>query len=226
MSGLRGFAIGALGLFGLEAILSSSHGTATTTGLFSSAAAAVDRVLNPSVPLFGSSTPATATDSFLASLSTAGTAAAATSAPGATSGAEALPLPAQYMTGGTVDQGVDYTAPANTPEYAIGPGTIVSKGISGFGPDAPVLAIDSGPLAGQEVYYGHSGPSLPVGSKVTAGQEVATVGAGIVGISTGPHLEIGFYPPGGAGAGASMKQFLDGLAAGPSDQPQSIGAFV
>src|SRR5207248_1597180 len=33
-----------------------------------------------------------------------------------------LPLPAQYLQNGTVDQGVDYAAPGGTPLFAMGPG--------------------------------------------------------------------------------------------------------
>lgn len=92
----------------------------------------------------------------------------------------------------SLDQGVDIAAPANTPELAVGSGTIVREGISGFGPNAPVLKLDQ-PINGLDyVYYGHAGPDLvKVGQHVTAGQQITSVGAGIVGISTGPHLELG-----------------------------------
>ncbi len=124
----------------------------------------------------------------------------------------ALPLPRQYVTSGYVDQGVDYSAPGGTPEYAMGDGVILGEGISGFGPNAPILQITSGPLKGLEVYYGHAGPNVVhVGQHVTAGQRITEVGYGIVGISTGPHLEVGFYPPGGMGAGSKMLAVINGL---------------
>ena len=124
----------------------------------------------------------------------------------------ALPLPIQYLKNGSVDQGVDYSAPGGTPLYAMGPGTIVQEGIGGFGPNAPVLRITSGPLAGRTVYYGHSGPDLVhVGDQVVSGQQISIVGYGIVGISSGPHLEIGFWPLGHMGGGRSMLTYINSV---------------
>jgi murein DD-endopeptidase MepM/ murein hydrolase activator NlpD len=121
-----------------------------------------------------------------------------------------MPLPDQWLHGGSVDQGVDYAAPGGTPECAMGDGTIIGEGINGFGPNAPVLQITSGPLAGRTVYYGHAGPDLvPVGAHVTNGQQISSVGFGIVGISTGPHLEVGFYPPGAFGDGSAMLSYIN-----------------
>jgi murein DD-endopeptidase MepM/ murein hydrolase activator NlpD len=132
------------------------------------------------------------------------------SVPVSAPGQGGLPLPIQYLQNGTVDQGVDYAAPGGTPLFAMGPGTIIRAGMAGFGPNAPVLHIAAGPLAGRAVYYGHAGQNLvPVGARVAQGQQISTVGNGRVGISTGPHLEIGFYPPGPNGAGQAMLKYIN-----------------
>ena len=78
-------------------------------------------------------------------------------------------------------------------------------GIGGFGPWAPVLHCDSAIGGFDYVYYGHAGPAnqLPVGTHVGAGQVMSEIGPGIVGISTGPHLEIGFADGSGSPAGGA-----------------------
>jgi len=137
--------------------------------------------------------------------------------PAGSSGGFTFPLPKDAASPpGTwsEDQGVDISAPGDTPEFAVCSGTIVLHGIGGFGPDAPVLHCDS-PVGGYDyVYYGHAGPAnqLPVGTHVSAGQVMSSVGPGIVGISTGPHLEIGFSDgsgsPIGGGSASTMMSLL------------------
>lgn len=151
-------------------------------------------------------------------------AAAATAPSGATSAPAGVSLvaPTQVASGGgftfplpkgaasppgtwSPDDGVDISAPGDTPEFAVCSGTIVLHGIGGFGPWAPVLHCDS-PVGGYDyVYYGHAGPAnqLAVGTHVGAGQVMSSVGPGIVGISTGPHIEIGFCDGSGSPLGPS-----------------------
>ncbi len=124
------------------------------------------------------------------------------------SGGFTFPLPKSSVSPpGTwsLDDGVDMAAPGGTPEYAVCSGTIVLHGIGGFGPSAPVLHCDS-PVGGYNyVYYGHAGPGnwTAVGAHVNAGQAISQVGYGIVGISTGPHIEIGFADSSGSPVGPS-----------------------
>jgi murein DD-endopeptidase MepM/ murein hydrolase activator NlpD len=141
------------------------------------------------------------------SSSSSGSPATTTGTPAGSSGGFTFPLPkdaASPPATWSPDQGVDISAPGNTPEFAVCSGTIVLHGIGGFGPDAPVLHCDS-PIDGYSyVYYGHAGPEnqLSVGTHVGAGQVMSSIGPGIVGISTGPHLEIGFADASGSPIGS------------------------
>ena len=103
----------------------------------------------------------------------------------------------------SLDQGVDMFAAgeacgAAAKLVAVGDGTVIQTGISGFGPTAPVIRMSDGPFAGRNVYYGHTGKIyVHVGQHVHAGQLVAQIGCGSVGYSSAPHLEIGVGVPGG-----------------------------
>jgi murein DD-endopeptidase MepM/ murein hydrolase activator NlpD len=102
----------------------------------------------------------------------------------------------------TQDQGVDvptvgHACGASVTAVAVANGTIVKEGIAGFGSTAPVLRVEVGSLAGRYVYYGHTVALVGVGAYVTRGQPIAQVGCGQVGVSSGPHLELGVNAPGG-----------------------------
>jgi murein DD-endopeptidase MepM/ murein hydrolase activator NlpD len=102
----------------------------------------------------------------------------------------------------SLDQGVDLGGTSSfcgtkATLVAVDDAVVVGIGISGFGPKSPILRLARGPLKGRYVYYGHSQPTIvKKGDFVHRGQAISSIGCGIVGISSAPHLEIGIYSRG------------------------------
>jgi hypothetical protein len=109
------------------------------------------------------------------------------------------------------DQGVDISAPGRSPRVR-GPlrhdRAARHRRLRTLG---PLLHCD-GSIDGYDYvyYYGHAGllNQLPIGTHVGAGQIVSSVGPGIVGISIGPHLEIGFAESSGSQTAGTMLSLL------------------
>ena len=91
--------------------------------------------------------------------------------------------------------GVDYNYGKNTPGpiYAVRDGTVTQAGpASGYGNWVMIEHEENGKKISS--YYGHianGGYFVKVGDKVTKGQHIADIGAGIVGLSSGPHVHAG-----------------------------------
>jgi hypothetical protein len=108
----------------------------------------------------------------------------------------------------TQDEGVDISADgvtcANEPVLvAVSSGTVqvvdstTVPDYRNFGPQVTEITGDPGTVfAGHIIYYGHSKDPIVTSGHVAAGQPVTHVGCGIVGDSSGPHLEIGVFPSG------------------------------
>ena len=85
----------------------------------------------------------------------------------------------------TNHQGTDYAASSGTPIYSISDGEVITSGDFGGYGNCVRVKMDDGSI----VYYGHcSKTTVPVGTRVKAGDQVGNVGS--TGISTGPHLHL------------------------------------
>jgi hypothetical protein len=97
------------------------------------------------------------------------------------------PFRSASVTGGRIDQGVDYSGRPGDPIYALGPGTILQTLNSGW-PGGGFIAerLDAGPLAGQIVYVAENvQPVVSVGQKVDSSTVIGHFTPGPYGIETG-----------------------------------------
>lgn len=92
---------------------------------------------------------------------------------------------------GRMHQGIDIANDYGTPIYAVMDGTVINAGpAQGFG-NWVAIQHDGGEVS----VYGHMNQySVGVGQRVTAGEQIATIGS--EGQSTGPHLHFEIKPDG------------------------------
>jgi hypothetical protein len=114
-----------------------------------------------------------------------------------------------------IDQGQDIQTTPGGAILAPGSGyvTNVPSNPGGFGISYPVVHFTSGPLAGHDVYIGHTRAALPQGAHFAAGAVLSHTGTG-----TGPYVgnatglpgwaEIGLWPPGSMSAGRQIAPLL------------------
>ena len=198
--------------------LAAARSKAATAGQLASAQVQVDQ-LTQQLDTLRASQPASPASA--GSAVSGGTAPARSSGTAPAASRAAMPFPVAAGDAAppptwSLGDGVDIAAPAGTVELAVCTGTVVLHGIGGLGPSAPVLRCNQ-PLSGHTyVYYGFAGPKrlAAIGANVARGQSLARVGAGIIGTSTGPHVEIGFADSSGAPLGpGSAHQMLTLLRA-------------
>ena len=110
---------------------------------------------------------------------------------------------------GGMHYGLDIAAPLGTPIRAIADGTVIEAGpASGFGLWIRIRHHDSNTSGGTVSVYGHMNTiTTPAGTHVTAGQQIATVGAR--GQATGPHLHLEIWPHGDRAARVDPARWLD-----------------
>jgi len=113
-----------------------------------------------------------------------------------------------------IDQGQDLQTNPGGPILAPGAGRVIAvpSNPGGFGTSYPVVHFDSGPLAGHDVYIGHTRSALPSGARFGAGQVLSRTqhGSGpFAGNANTPGwAEIGLWPPGSMSAGRQIAPLL------------------
>lgn len=118
---------------------------------------------------------------------------------------------------GRIDQGQDGSTNPGGPILAPGNGVVVAvkSDPSGFGPSYPVVRFSSGPLAGKEVYIGHTLSALKPGQSFRGGQVLSHTGVNGYGNARGMPgwFEIGLASALGQGIhgqGAQIAPYLRG----------------
>lgn len=90
--------------------------------------------------------------------------------------------------------GVDYAAPAGTPVYAIGDGTITKKGYQRSGGGNYLYIKHNGVYTTAYMHLKSFAKGIAQGVRVKQGQLIGYVGS--TGLSTGPHLDFRFFKNG------------------------------
>lgn len=89
---------------------------------------------------------------------------------------------------------VDYAAPAGTPVYAIGDGTITQRGWTSGGGNTIRIRHTTGKLESRYMHLQGFAKGIAVGSRVKQGEVIGYVGS--TGLATGPHLDFAVYQNG------------------------------
>ncbi|MDD4361373.1 MAG: peptidoglycan DD-metalloendopeptidase family protein [Bacteroidales bacterium] len=87
--------------------------------------------------------------------------------------------------------GVDYAAPAGTPVYSIGAGTVIKKAYQSGGGGNYVSVKHNSSYTSSYMHLRGFAKGLTVGQKVSQGDLLGYVGS--TGLSTGPHLDFRVY---------------------------------
>ncbi|MGF7140051.1 M23 family metallopeptidase [Roseimarinus sediminis] len=90
--------------------------------------------------------------------------------------------------------GVDYAAPAGTPVYSIGDGTVVKKGFQRRGGGNYINIKHNSVYTSQYMHLKGFAKGMATGTRVKQGQLIGYVGS--TGLSTGPHLDFRVFKNG------------------------------